>query len=117
MSNQAELLREAAAVIRNLLLLDADNHRLDDIDLCAEIVHARNFLAKIDAATLVPEGADIAAEYLEAKRVIDAGPLRPDSGFAPPRSWRHNDPEVIRWHKAVAALSMLAASVRQDGAR
>lgn len=54
----------------------------------------------------------VAAEYLEAQRVIQAGPPRPNSGFAPPRSWRHNDPEVIRFHKAVAALNALAAEVR-----
>lgn len=53
--------------------------------------------------------ADVAAEYLEAQRVITAGPQRPESGFAPPRSWKHNDPEVIRWHKATAAMNALAA--------
>lgn len=53
--------------------------------------------------------AQTAAEYLEAKRVIDAGPPRPDSGFATPRSWRPGDPEVRRFHAAVAALNALAA--------
>jgi len=63
------------------------------------VVVAKALAAHIAAAP-PPDGAAVAAEYLEAKRVIDAGPLRPDSGFAPPRSWHHNDPEVIRWHKA-----------------
>lgn len=66
-------------------------------------------------AASVPDGAAVAAEYLEAKRVIDAGPPRPEGSFAAPRSWRHNDPEVIRFHAAVAALNALAARVVTNG--
>lgn len=115
MSNQAELLREAVELLKTVAEIGlrdkyGDRYASDEEEITA-------FLAKIDAATLVPEGAAIAAEYIEAKRAINAGPPQPDGSHRPPRSWKHGDPEVIRWHKAAAALSTLAASGRQDGAR
>lgn len=66
----------------------------------------------VPAQPAVPDGAAVAAEFLEAKRALDAGPPRPEGIFAPPRSWRHNDPEVIRFHAAVAALHNLASKVK-----
>lgn len=53
--------------------------------------------------------ANIVAEYLESKRIIDIGPPREYNNFGPPKTWRHGDPEVIRFHAATAALHALAA--------
>lgn len=58
---------------------------------------------------LVKSSRDIVAEYLEAKRIIDAGPQPTStSGFAAPKTWKHNDPEVRRWHRACADLYKFA---------
>lgn len=71
--------------------------------VCADTEALRARVAELEAA-----GA-IAAEYLESKRVIDAGPPRTEGSFSTPKSWRHNDPEVMRFHAACAALNQLAA--------
>lgn len=79
----------------------------------SDFVKLRNayHVVRSEYRALAESSSRIAAEYLEARRVIDAGPPRPESGFATPRSWKHNDPEVIRWHKASAALNELASKV------
>jgi len=93
---------------KEIAALRAENARLRDYETAAGLL-------AVEKAELRRESDNafrIAAEYLEAQRVIQAGPPQPDSGFASPRSWRHNDPEVIRWHKAVAALNELASKVK-----
>lgn len=51
--------------------------------------------------------AAIVAEYLEARRVIEAGPPR-QTGYRPVRPWTEDDPQVVMYRLADKALRGLA---------